>query len=133
MMKKVYIVKSLLFLFWLFSASFLFSQNDSLGYNAAYWNGYADKLQLPPDQRLEFLNAHKRLKDGVPQSKNQHSHAFAAKNSTASTFAGACINADFETGNFTGWPGHLAIIHCSMPLGAVLMRGDNNSSLLVLG
>ena len=103
MMKKVYIVKSLLFLFWLFSASFLFSQNDSLGYNAAYWNGYADKLQLPPDQRLEFLNAHKRLKDGVPQSKNQHSHAFAAKNSTASTFAGACINADFETGNFTGW------------------------------
>ncbi len=103
MMKKEHITKSLLLFISLLAATCLFSQKDSLGYNTAYWSGYADKLQLPPDQRLEFLNAHKRLKDGVPLSKNQHTHTTAAKNTTASTYAGPCVNADFETGNFSGW------------------------------
>lgn len=102
-MRKDYILKSLLLLGgFLLSLPFL-SQRDSLGYNAAYWSGYADKLQLPPEQRLEFLNAHKRLKDGVPTTHQQQPFTTAAKNSTASTFAGPCINADFETGNFSGW------------------------------
>jgi len=99
---RTHILKALFLSWFLATTLIVCAQQDSLLYNSAYWNGYADKLQLAPADRMEFIQAHKRLKDGVPQIVSTPMMP-AAKHGTVSTFSGPCVNADFETGNFTGW------------------------------
>lgn len=67
-------------------------------FNASFWNAYADKLQLTPAEKLEFINAHKRS-----VQTNNGNQKPAGSPSPQNTFAGPCINIDFENGNAAGW------------------------------
>lgn len=82
-------------------------QGNNNTFNASYWNAYADKMQLSGKERTEFISSHKRLNSQVPSSINQVTQTTQSAQKTFtqnnSTFAGPCINADFEAGNLTGW------------------------------
>lgn len=106
MVKKV---KYILMVLAGFSFNHYFSQSNSqVPFNASFWNSYADKIQLQGKDREEFINSHKRLHSQVPivVPQNTQQPQISQKGvpqSTAGVFAGPCINADFESGNLSGW------------------------------
>lgn len=76
-------------------------------YNEAYWTAYADKIHLEGKKREEFLNSHKKAGTPAPVSYSIanpiNPAARAIPDITTAIMAGPCINADFESGNLTGW------------------------------
>lgn len=75
-------------------------QNDP--FNFSYWNAYAEKLQLNPTKKKEFIDAHKKLHES-PIQLNAAFHKPVSPGNSQQTFAGPCINIDFENGNLNGW------------------------------
>lgn len=123
-----------------FSTHLLFSQTDTnASFNASFWNGYADKLQLGPKERAEFMTSHEKFQAGTPQVIPQTTvqpqlpggRTIGQPNAT---FAGPCVNADFELGNLTGWtrscgfhPGYNPLGCCPNPNGQqTIMSGAAN-------
>jgi gliding motility-associated-like protein len=108
-------------------------QNNGGGFNASYWNAYADKLQLKGADKAEFLSAHKKQNSQAPisltiPSASQAPMAQKTFTQVNNTMAGPCINADFEQGTFNGWvrssgynPGFNAIGCCTTAGGQQLI------------
>ncbi|MBA3666050.1 MAG: hypothetical protein H0W61_17875, partial [Bacteroidetes bacterium] len=73
--------------------------------NLSFWSAYADKLHLSPSEKKEFLSAHQKisgasLTTGTTVTSNQNKpNPYNPPN----TFAGPCINIDYENGNLNGW------------------------------
>lgn len=103
-----------------------FSQNNPQApFNAAYWNAFADKKQLTPAEKQEFMTSQQArhvadslafLQPPLPAAK--------PINPGNTIFNGPCINADFEAGNLSGWtlssgfhPGYNALGCCPNPGG----------------
>ncbi len=115
-------------------ASNCFSQNNnSPAFNASYWSGYADKLQLTGKDRQEFLSAHKKQNSQAPlsltiPSASQAPMAQKTFTQNNNTMAGPCVNADFEQGTLNGWvctsgfnPGFNAVGCCATAGGQQLI------------
>jgi gliding motility-associated-like protein len=70
--------------------------------NSSFWSAYADKIHLTPAEKKEFLAAHQlssaNLTTGTIVTSNQKPNP-----STQNTFAGPCINIDYENGSLSGW------------------------------
>lgn len=102
-------IRYLLLILTFFNLRNAFAQTGSdEPFNASFWNSYADKLQLQGKDREEFMNAHKRRHSGFPLATQQSTQSpqinqRPGAGSSNSVFAGPCINADFESGNLTGW------------------------------
>ncbi len=122
-----------------FTNPLLSQAQSNSSYNASFWEGYADKLQLGPKERAEFLSSHKRDQSAAPLAVQQNTPAlqpFSNKTSGSnnSIFAGPCINADFELGDLTGWvrscgfhPGYNPLGCCPNPNGQqAIMSGTGN-------
>lgn len=80
------------------------SQNQS-AYNLSFWEAYADKLHLTPAEKKEFLSAHQRsyrANSTTSPSLTSNQNKLNPYN-PQNTFAGPCINIDFESGNINGW------------------------------
>ncbi|MCE3227998.1 MAG: large protein possible or adhesin AidA-related protein [Bacteroidetes bacterium] len=91
-----------------FAMNYCFSQNPSqVPFNASFWNAYADKLQLSPKDREEFISSHKKLHSQSPaaiqQFTQQPQSSAKGAGSNNGIFAGPCVNADFELGSTAGW------------------------------
>jgi gliding motility-associated-like protein len=101
-------IKFTLIVFISLFANYCFSQlENNSTFNASYWNAYADKIHLSGKEREEFISSHQRLNSPAPLSvfEGTQTSPFAQRTFTQSnnTFAGPCVNADFELGNLTGW------------------------------
>ena len=72
----------------------------SVPFNSTLWNGYADKINLTAQDRKEFISSHQRLHASQNNQTNQKTIPPQAPNNT---FAGPCVNIDFEGGNLNGW------------------------------
>lgn len=108
-------------------------------FNEAFWNGYADKLQLNVKDREEFISSHQRSYSTTPvvdPQAIQQNQPIGNKliNPNNLIFAGPCVNADFELGNMTGWvrssgfhPGYDPLGCCPNPNGQQsIMTGAGN-------
>jgi gliding motility-associated-like protein len=73
-------------------------------FNIEFWNAYADKLQLKPADRNEFISSHKRVHE-KNQGQNNSSQGQTGKPINQQNFinAGPCVNIDFESGTLNGW------------------------------
>lgn len=133
-------ISVVLFIFTCLLSNRLFSQADvKAPFNESFWNGYADKLQLGPKEREEFISAHKRDQSPAPAVSPQAIQLAPQVNNKIinpnnSIFAGPCVNADFELGDMTGWvrscgfhPGYNPLGCCPNPNGQqTIMTGAGN-------
>lgn len=69
-------------------------------FNSTLWNAYADKINLTAQDRKEFISSHQRLHASQQNQTNQKPITPQDPNNT---FAGPCVNIDFEGGNLNGW------------------------------
>lgn len=97
------------------------------GFNLSFWSAYADKLHLTPAEKKEFLSAHQKsysanLTTGTSGTSNQKPNPFNPQN----TFAGPCINIDYENGNINGWTASSGFHPVFNPLGCCPTPGGQN-------
>jgi gliding motility-associated-like protein len=74
--------------------------NTATPFNTTFWNAYADKINLTASDRKEFISSHQRL-NSSPSGQIQLK-PINTQNSN-STYAGPCVNIDFESGSLNGW------------------------------
>lgn len=115
---------------------FSFSQNNPQAlFNAAYWNAFADKKQLTPAEKQEFMTSQysRHVADSLAFLQPPLPAAKPINNGNT-IFNGPCVNADFEAGNTSGWtlssgfhPGYNALGCCPNPGGQqTIMTGAGN-------
>ncbi|MCW3076184.1 MAG: hypothetical protein JWO32_793 [Bacteroidetes bacterium] len=72
--------------------------------NLAFWASYADKLHLSPADKKEFLSAHQKSATALHSTGSSgNNQQNKNPNSSQNTFAGPCINIDYENGSINGW------------------------------
>jgi len=77
------------------------ASRDSIPFNVSFWNAYAEKLNLSPSDKNEFLSSHKRTHNSTPFTDPNNQRPFNPNQQNI--FAGPCVNIDFENGNYNGW------------------------------
>jgi gliding motility-associated-like protein len=76
------------------------TSHDSIPFNLSFWTSYAEKLQLNPAEKLEFISSHKRAHSAGSNHSPAGNKPFNLQNILT---AGPCTNIDFESGMLNGW------------------------------
>lgn len=101
-------------------------------FDFSFWNSYCQQLHLTPKEQKEFISSQQVCYLQHQHLKNNNNQKQVLPNSN-STFAGSCINIDFENGNFNGWNPSCGFHPLFNPLGCCPNAGGQQTIMTGTG